>query len=35
MPTDLEPGPVPPENILDVFPGELLLSERFGELGWG
>lgn len=29
MPTDLEPGPVPPENILDAFPGELPLSERF------
>lgn len=29
MPTDLEPGPVPPENILDGFTGEILLSERF------
>ncbi|XP_030111080.1 homeobox protein NOBOX isoform X1 [Mus musculus] len=30
MPTDLEPGPVPPENILDVFPEPpmLLTSEQ-------
>lgn len=33
MPTDLEPGPVPPEHILDAFPGELPPSERLWGVG--
>lgn len=33
MPTDLEPGPVPPEHILDALPGQLPLSESLAGVG--
>lgn len=33
MPTDLEPGPAPPEHILDTLPGQLPLSESLPGVG--
>lgn len=33
MPTDLEPGPAPPEHILDALPGQLPLSESLPGVG--